>query len=93
MAINEQRQGVFFAARLGNMLIRALRPWMKPEVRIVEPDQPARFWVSDNNVILDIPRGAGGAGGGLPEGFDEEELDIVESDNTPGTRIFLTKEP
>ena len=30
---------------------------------------------------------------GVPSGFDEEELDIVESDNSAGTRIFLTKTP
>ena len=29
---------------------------------------------------------------GLPSGFSEETLDVVEDDNTPGQRIFLTKE-
>ena len=33
------------------------------------------------------------AAGGLPPGFEEETLDMIEDDNTPGTRIFLTKEP
>jgi hypothetical protein len=28
---------------------------------------------------------------GLPEGFEEETLDIVQDDNTAGQRIFLTK--
>ena len=34
-----------------------------------------------------------GGGGGVPEGFDEEELDVVEDNNTAGRRIFLTKDP
>jgi len=28
---------------------------------------------------------------GLPEGFEEETLDIVEDNNTAGQRVFLTK--
>ena len=31
------------------------------------------------------------SGGGLPDGFDEETLDVVNSDNTAGQRVFLTK--
>jgi hypothetical protein len=30
-------------------------------------------------------------GEGLPEGFAEETLDVVEDDNTAGQRVFLTK--
>lgn len=33
-----------------------------------------------------------GLSGGLPEGFEEETLDVVEDDNTAGQRVFLTKE-
>ena len=33
----------------------------------------------------------GEGGGGLPEGFEEETLDVVEDDNTAGQRVFLTK--
>lgn len=33
----------------------------------------------------------GGGGGGLPDGFEEELLDIVQDDNTAGQRFFLTK--
>jgi len=29
--------------------------------------------------------------GGIPEGFEEETLDVVEDDNTAGQRVFLTK--
>ena len=35
--------------------------------------------------------GGGGGGGGVPEGFAEETLDVVNSDNTAGQRVFLTK--
>ena len=33
----------------------------------------------------------GGGGGGLPSGFAQETLDVVNSDNTAGQRVFLTK--
>ena len=33
----------------------------------------------------------GGGGGGLPEGFAEETLDVVNANNTAGQRVFLTK--
>ena len=29
--------------------------------------------------------------GGLPSGFDQETLDVVNNDNTAGQRVFLTK--
>lgn len=29
--------------------------------------------------------------GGVPEGFEEETLDVVNNDNTAGQRVFLTK--
>lgn len=34
----------------------------------------------------------GGGGGGLPDGFAEETLDIVDSNNLAAQRIFLTKD-
>ena len=35
--------------------------------------------------------GSGSGGGGLPDGFEEETLDVVNDDNTAGQRLFLTK--
>ena len=35
---------------------------------------------------------SGGGGGGLPDGFDEETLDIVDSNNLAAQKIFLTKD-
>lgn len=37
------------------------------------------------------PETSGGGGGGLPAGFAEETLDVVNADNTAGQRAFLTK--
>jgi hypothetical protein len=31
------------------------------------------------------------SGGGLPDGFEEETMDVVNADNTAGQRVFLTK--
>ena len=36
------------------------------------------------------PETAGGSAG-VPDGFEEETLDIVNNDNTAGQRVFLTK--
>lgn len=60
-----------------------------------EPPENQQSTIEDINQegfdeLLRQEEGLGGAG--LPEGFEEEELDVVEDDNTPGTRIFLTKE-
>ncbi len=38
-------------------------------------------------IIEELPEN----GGGLPDGFEEETLDIVEDDNQAGRRVFLTK--
>ena len=35
--------------------------------------------------------GSADAGSGLPTGFNEETLDVVNNDNTAGQRVFLTK--
>jgi len=45
-----------------------------------------------NDGIDRIERPPTDTGGGLPEGFEEEILDIVQDDNTAGQRFFLTKE-
>jgi len=37
------------------------------------------------------PGALASGGSGLPEGFAEETLDVVEDDNTAGQRVFLTK--
>jgi len=39
----------------------------------------------------ETPQTGGGGGGGLPSGFAEETLDVVNSDNTAGQRVFLTQ--
>jgi len=60
--------------------------------------QPATTFENNNPDEVMIPDeaetptsgGAGGAGG-LPEGFAEETLDVVNNNNTAGQRVFLTK--
>jgi hypothetical protein len=39
------------------------------------------------------PQSGLSGGGGIPEGFTEETLDVVENDNSAGQRIFLTQTP
>ena len=47
------------------------------------------------NKGIDVIKGSttdgGGDGGESPDGFEEETLDVVNSDNTAGQRVFLTK--
>lgn len=88
--IVRQKQGALARAKLLNEVIRSLNPLLNISVEFLEPDQISEVLYSDNNVVIRVPRDA--SGGGLPPGFEEEELDVVEDDNTPGTRIFLTKE-
>lgn len=44
------------------------------------------------NSSTDGSGGGDGGGGGLPDGFDEETLDIVDLNNLAAQRIFLTKD-
>ena len=44
-----------------------------------------------DNGIDDVDSEVGGGGGVLPDGFDEETLDVVNNNNTVGQRVFLTK--
>ena len=39
----------------------------------------------------DVGSSDGGSDGGVPEGFAEETLDVVNANNTAGQRVFLTK--
>jgi len=73
-----------------NEVIEKLNPLLNIEVNQVEEDAPLEIEYSDNNVVLRVPASAT-EGGGLPEGFAEETLDVVNNDNTAGKRVFLTK--
>ena len=72
-----------------NEVIEKLNPLLNIEVNQVEEDAPLEIEYSDNNVVLRVPASA--TQGGLPEGFAEETLDVVNNDNTAGQRVFLTK--
>ena len=68
-----------------NEVIGRLNPLLDIEVNQVEADEPLEIEYSDNNVVLRVPKA------GLQEGFEEETLDVVNSNNTAGQRVFLTK--
>lgn len=85
-----QNKGALARAKLLNEVIQELIPLRRIRVEWIEEDQVTEVVYSDNNVVFKLPRSA--AGGGLPDGFGEETLDVVEDDNTPGQRVFLTKE-
>ena len=70
-----------------NEVIGRLNPLLNIEVSEVEEDEPLEIEYSDNNVVLRVPK----SGGGVPEDFAEETLDVVNNDNTAGQRVFLTK--
>jgi len=79
-------QGALAKNKKLNEIIERLNPLLNIEVNEVEEDEPLEIEYSDNNVVLRVP-----ANGGVPEGFAEETLDVVNSDNTAGQRVFLTK--
>ena len=79
-------QGAVAKNKKLNEIIERLNPLLNIEVNEVEEDEPLEIEYSDNNVVLRVP-----ANGGVPEGFAEETLDVVNSDNTAGQRVFLTK--
>lgn len=47
--------------------------------------------IQDDGIDNVDSSGGGDSGGGLPSDFAEETLDVVNSDNTAGQRVFLTK--
>lgn len=73
-----------------NEIIRALNPLQQIEIQ----ESGSNFSVvySDNNVLITVPEKDGDYyGGGLPSGYTEEILDVVDSNNAAGQRYFLTK--
>jgi hypothetical protein len=81
-------QGALAKNKKLNEIIERLNPLLNIEVNEVEEDEPLEIEYSDNNVVLRVPANGGG---GVPEGFAEEILDVVNSNNTAGQRVFLTK--
>jgi hypothetical protein len=84
--IEKVTQGALAKNKKLNEIINRLNPLLNIEVNEVEENAPLEIEYSDNNVVLRVP-----SGGGVPEGFAEETLDVVNSDNTAGQRVFLTK--
>ena len=74
-----------------NEVIGRLNPLLNIEV-VVDPfaDEPSIVY-TDNNVLLTLTEGGGGDVSGDVSGFDEEVIDIIDENNVPTQRIFLTK--
>lgn len=89
MKIEPQPNGPFFSRRRGNLLSRVVSALANLRIEIIPADRNPEFLLSGANAVIKLPRGGGG---GMPDGFEEETLDVVNSDNAPGTRVFLTKE-
>ena len=69
-----------------NEVIKRLNPLLDIKV-ITGLFDEADVSYSDNSVILFLPE----SGGGDVSGFDEEVIDIIDENNVPTQRIFLTK--
>jgi hypothetical protein len=70
-----------------NEIIDALNPLLNIEIQEDPFGNLLDVQYSNNNVMITIPAG----GGGLPDGYSEELLDIVDTNNTAAQRYFLTK--
>ena len=70
-----------------NEIIKALNPLQ--QIEISEYGNNYQVTYSDNNVMINVPEQSGG--GGLPDGYSEELLDIVDTNNTAAQRYFLTR--
>lgn len=90
--IEKQIQSALARTERLNEVIDAVNRIQNLRVEFLDGLQVSQVIWADNNFVIQLPRDASG-GGGVPSGFTEEELDVVEDDNTPGTRIFLTKAP
>ena len=96
-AINKVTQGSLAKNKKLNEVIEAINSIANMSVKQGAEGEAPRFVFAKNKSEL-VTSGAatdddggGGGGGGLPSGFAEETLDVVNSDNTAGQRVFLTK--
>ena len=80
-----------------NEVIGAINSITSMSVRAGAGGESPQFIFAENRSELITASGGsatdgGGGGGGIPDGFAEETLDIVDSNNLAAQRIFLTKD-
>lgn len=73
-----------------NEIIKALNPLQQIEIQ--ESGNNFSVVYSDNNVMITVPEQDGDYYTDVfPSGYTEELLDIVDANNSPAQRYFLTK--
>jgi hypothetical protein len=82
--IEKYSAGALAKTKKANEMIDAINSLLNMEFLTVQSNEEPIVEYSDNNVVLRIPEPT-------TLEYDEETLDVVLSDNTAGTRIFLTK--
>jgi len=83
--IEKIKAGCIARSKKVNEVIGKLNPLLNIDV-VVSPgaDEPSIVY-TDNNVLLTLTEGGG------VSGFDEEVVDIIDENNVPTQRLFLTK--
>ena len=86
--IEEIKSGSLAKSKKLNEVIRYLNSLLNAKVREGSSNESPKLVAGEISTEIIT---TGGSGGGVPEGFAEETLDVVNSDNTAGQRVFLTK--
>jgi len=91
--IEEIKSGSLAKSKKLNEVIRYLNSLLNAKVREGSSTESPKLVAGEISTEIITTGGSADVpeGGGVPEGFAEETLDVVNSDNTAGQRVFLTK--